>query len=853
MSQLFVSYSHVDSDFVERLLRRIQLAFPQLTLWHDQSPHGLIGGDNWWNAILRAIADSDVFIYVLSNESVQSLYCQAEFTEARRLQKRIITIQARDKTELTDDLDDIQFIDMKHGVDDPDALQRLTAAIYKQLGLAKKLRPLWKPATPKPRKEAPPMRRADDSTIDTPPLKRPPVEDRAILLAERALRWQIISVGVAIIFGLIGLLAFVPPLLDRIPGVEPTTNLVEVAALFLTNTVQAQIDAIGTQIVGQTQAAQSTIFALTPSNTPTPSATLTPSPDFTATAHFVETQVFSTIYAVETNVVLVTLNSPTNTPVPTATSVPTPTFTATASPTMTASPTATTDISQATAQQATVLAFAWATQTAAVNLQETYQALPVGIIRNLTGSMYSEPSVTSPIVTTVVYRTAITVLEVSPSGEWMYVRLFDGTEGWLPSFYFVTRTPEPYVPNRTPVARNADWTPVTQDFDGVTMVLVPAGSFEMGSTAAEIDAAFAMCQQAADNNAECQESWFDDELIPAAGNTQNMSAFWIDRTEVTRAQYEQCVAAGECSETPANEYSTQANQPINRVTWFQAETYCAWRDARLPTEAEWEYAARGPDGLIFPWGDEFDGERANHCDSNCGEASWAAGYNYVNEENDDGYAVTAPVGSYPNGVSWVGALDMSGNVWEWTRTLYEPYPYAADGREDDTGDRTDVLRVLRGGSFDLTSDYLRAPNRYWFNPGLGLNIIGFRCASVTLTAMPMTVRPTITLPPTAANAVINIVEVVRPGDVTAEGVSIRYTGNIVSIGGWTLSDADGNTYTFAEQRLFQNAQITLYTRVGTNTPVALYWGRDTAVFAAGDTVTLRDAQGNVQSTYRIPG
>ncbi|MDX2140266.1 MAG: lamin tail domain-containing protein [Chloroflexota bacterium] len=124
----------------------------------------------------------------------------------------------------------------------------------------------------------------------------------------------------------------------------------------------------------------------------------------------------------------------------------------------------------------------------------------------------------------------------------------------------------------------------------------------------------------------------------------------------------------------------------------------------------------------------------------------------------------------------------------------------------------------------------------------------------TITFTPSaTVRPTVTLPPTAANAVINIVEVVRPGDVTAEGVSIRNTGSIVSIGGWTLSDADGNTYTFAEQRLFQNAQITLYSRVGTNTPVALYWGRDTAVFSAGDTVTLRDAQGNVQSTYRIPG
>jgi hypothetical protein len=117
---------------------------------------------------------------------------------------------------------------------------------------------------------------------------------------------------------------------------------------------------------------------------------------------------------------------------------------------------------------------------------------------------------------------------------------------------------------------------------------------------------------------------------------------------------------------------------------------------------------------------------------------------------------------------------------------------------------------------------------------------------------PPTVRPTVTLAPTAANAAMRIVEVLNAGDVTAESVAIRNTGAIVDIGGWTLSDADGNTYTFAQQRLFTNAQITLFTRVGSNSPVALYWGRDTAAFQSGDTLTLRDASGNVQSTYRVP-
>ncbi|MCA9905193.1 MAG: lamin tail domain-containing protein [Anaerolineae bacterium] len=117
----------------------------------------------------------------------------------------------------------------------------------------------------------------------------------------------------------------------------------------------------------------------------------------------------------------------------------------------------------------------------------------------------------------------------------------------------------------------------------------------------------------------------------------------------------------------------------------------------------------------------------------------------------------------------------------------------------------------------------------------------------------ITTQPTITLAPTAANAVIRIVEVLNVSDVTAEAVTIRNTGQITNIANWTLSDDDGNTYTFAEQRLFTNAQITLYARIGTNSPVALYWGRDQAVFEPGDVITLRDAAGAVQATYRIPG
>ena len=115
-----------------------------------------------------------------------------------------------------------------------------------------------------------------------------------------------------------------------------------------------------------------------------------------------------------------------------------------------------------------------------------------------------------------------------------------------------------------------------------------------------------------------------------------------------------------------------------------------------------------------------------------------------------------------------------------------------------------------------------------------------------------TIRPTLTLPPTATNAQVSIVEVVGVGDVTSEGVVIRNLGNSINLKDWTLADADGNTYTFGERLVFSNASITLFTRTGQDTPILLFWNRNTAVFAPGDVLTLTDANGQVQSTYRVP-
>ncbi|MBI5668342.1 MAG: SUMF1/EgtB/PvdO family nonheme iron enzyme [Chloroflexi bacterium] len=520
MAQLFFSYSRVDSAFVERLLRRVQQAFPHLTLWYDRSPHGLIGGDNWWDEILKAIAESDVFIYVLSNESVKSLYCQAEFTEARRLQKRIITIQARDRTELTDDLDDIQFIDMKDGPDDPDALQRLNAAIYKQLSLAKKLRPLWKPATPKPQKETQPTRRADAPEVVTPPLRNPvnPHEEKPWY---RDSRFVVGAILVPLIVAVVG-------------GLFSLIN-----------------NAGGTN--GTPAAQQPTNEPLTSSATQPSSQTPTDAP------------------TLEIAFIVQTLEA------------------------------------QATLDQAT--ATLW-TDT---------------------------PTPTRMPTLSQVEQLAL-----------------------------------------TPITRNADWQPHQRDFNGVLMVLVPVGCFMMGSEEYE-------------DTKPAHQQCFDEP-------------FWLDKTEVTNAQF---AAFNGISGRASNWRG--GNRPREQINWFEAHDFCTLRDTRLPTEAEWEYAARGPDGLVYPWGNNWNEDHA----------VWGDNSNHQ----------SADVGSHVTGTSWVGAQDLSGNVWEWVSSLFQPYPYDKnDGREDKTGNRTNVQRVLRGGSWGNSSDFLRIMGRLKTNPDMRLNLFGFRCA-----------------------------------------------------------------------------------------------------------------------------
>jgi formylglycine-generating enzyme required for sulfatase activity len=252
--------------------------------------------------------------------------------------------------------------------------------------------------------------------------------------------------------------------------------------------------------------------------------------------------------------------------------------------------------------------------------------------------------------------------------------------------------------------------------DGMVMVYVPPGEFEMGSTEEEVDYALALCLEYGTN---CRRWYFSVEqpLHPV-----ELDGFWMDRTEVTYQQYRMCVEAGGCSEVGCEDEDqpSEANHPVVCVTWDQAAAYCEWAGARLPTEAEWEYAARGVDGRRYPWGDEFDGSLLNYCDANCAQDK-------RDEMYDDGYAGSAPVGSYPDGESWIGALDMAGNVWELVADWNGEY--SEERQVNPTGPMSGNRRVARGGSWNASPDHVRSALRTNVGEDDMIAHVGFRCAS----------------------------------------------------------------------------------------------------------------------------
>ncbi|MEA3440437.1 MAG: formylglycine-generating enzyme family protein [Chloroflexota bacterium] len=231
---------------------------------------------------------------------------------------------------------------------------------------------------------------------------------------------------------------------------------------------------------------------------------------------------------------------------------------------------------------------------------------------------------------------------------------------------------------------------IVDDFS-VPMVLIAVGSFEMGS-----------------ENSDPNES-------PV--HTVDLAAFYMDVYEVTNVRYLECVEAGICSEHNATEINDPmlANFPMRNVSWYEANTYCKWRGAQLPTEAQWEKAARGGSvGKLYPWGDD---------DPIC-EFGAVNGAKF-DDEADCHDTGPEPVGSYaPNGY---GLYDMAGNVVEWTLDWLADDYYSHSPWENPLGPDSGKYKVVRGGSWHTGTDTLLIAHRYGVLPRFAYNLLGFRC------------------------------------------------------------------------------------------------------------------------------
>jgi formylglycine-generating enzyme required for sulfatase activity len=233
------------------------------------------------------------------------------------------------------------------------------------------------------------------------------------------------------------------------------------------------------------------------------------------------------------------------------------------------------------------------------------------------------------------------------------------------------------------------------DDKGVPMAYVPEGVFAMGNDRGSVD---------------------EQPIHPV-----NLDAFYIDKFEVTNRFYDACVETGACQPVRKQSSATRSSYYDNRryirfpvifVDWNMAQTYCEWRGARLPTEAEWEKAARGGSNLTYPWGDTLDCNLANY--GNClGDTSGATIYDL--------------------GKSRYGIYNMAGNVWEWVSDWYADDYYRSSPQEDPQGPDAGNEKVLRGGSWKDDYAEMRSVNRKAENPAHFSNLIGFRCAKDTNT------------------------------------------------------------------------------------------------------------------------
>lgn len=244
------------------------------------------------------------------------------------------------------------------------------------------------------------------------------------------------------------------------------------------------------------------------------------------------------------------------------------------------------------------------------------------------------------------------------------------------------------------VEKNEDWLPLTRHHQGVEMALVPAGCFVMGTTETQLPEAERACDSYY-GAFVCPHSFANEQ---PAHEVCLSRPYWIDVTPVTNLQY--LLQQNSRWPSPYSDLSL----PLQAISWQQAAAYCSARGGRLPSEAEWEFAARGPDALIYPYGNTFDVRRSTL------------------------RKVSVPeVGQITAGASWVGAMDMSGGMAEWVSDWYGPYQ--AGRQEDPSGAVSGTERILRGGDWFAHSAFLlRSAFREGVEPHFASSKNGFRCA-----------------------------------------------------------------------------------------------------------------------------
>lgn len=234
------------------------------------------------------------------------------------------------------------------------------------------------------------------------------------------------------------------------------------------------------------------------------------------------------------------------------------------------------------------------------------------------------------------------------------------------------------------------------------------------------------------------EDLLGNELEP---HQVTLSPFWLDQREVTVADYLRCVDVGRCRKPPFDEGAKRFSKPtfpVSYVSWEDARTYCLWRGKRLPTEAEWERAARGAEGRLFPWGNLYNRRLSNQGILGTtylvqpGQLMQPGQRDKVSTSEPDardGFLELAPVGSFPDGRTPDGIEDLAGNVAEWVQDLYEPH-YKSNPEQDPQGptQSQSPFRVIRGGSYLHSSPWLRGAARLMASPEERRPWIGFRCA-----------------------------------------------------------------------------------------------------------------------------